>query len=102
MEEAVIINVALKETAESVILKISDNGIGLPQDRSRLFEPYVTTREKGTGLGLAIVRKIVEEHGGVLNLTDSAPFENGNIVGALITIDLPKSKKTIKKRRSKI
>ena len=69
---------------ESVVLKISDNGIGLPQDRSRLFEPYVTTREKGTGLGLAIVGKIVEEHGGTLILEDSAPFENGNIVGAYI------------------
>ena len=65
----------IKENAESVILEISDNGIGLPQDRSRLFEPYVTTREKGTGLGLAIVKKIVEEHGGVLKLEDAVPFE---------------------------
>jgi len=43
---------------------VEDNGIGLPQDRERIVEPYVTTREKGTGLGLAIVNKIVEEHGG--------------------------------------
>ena len=50
-----------------------DNGIGLLQDRSRLFEPNVTTREKGTGLGLAIV-KIVEEHGGVLKLENAKPF----------------------------
>ena len=88
-----IINVFLIENIESVILKISDNGIGLPQDRSRLFEPYVTTRDKGTGLGLAIVKKIVEEHGGVLTLDDSDPFEKGNIIGASISIDLPKSKK---------
>ena len=87
-----VINVQIKENAEIIEIKISDNGIGLPQDRSRLFEPYVTTREKGTGLGLAIVKKIVEEHGGVLKLEDSAPFENSNIVGALISIDLPKSK----------
>jgi two-component system nitrogen regulation sensor histidine kinase NtrY len=41
-----------------------DNGIGLPQEnRSRLTEPYMTTREKGTGLGLAIVTRIMEEHG---------------------------------------
>ena len=85
-----IINVQIKENAEIIEIKISDNGIGLPQDRSRLFEPYVTTREKGTGLGLAIVKKIVEEHGGVLKLEDSAPFENGNIIGALVSIDLPK------------
>ena len=87
-----VINVQIKENAEIIKIKISDNGIGLPQDRSRLFEPYVTTREKGTGLGLAIVKKIVEEHGGVLRLEDSAPFENGNIIGALVSIDLPKLK----------
>ena len=97
-EEPGIINVFLIENIESVILTISDNGIGLPQDRSRLFEPYVTTREKGTGLGLAIVKKIVEEHGGVLILEDSAPFENGNIIGASISIDLPKSKKINEKK----
>jgi len=87
-----IINVQIKESAEVVGIEISDNGIGLPQDRSRLFEPYVTTREKGTGLGLAIVKKIVEEHGGVLKLEDSSPFEDSSIVGALISIELPKSK----------
>ena len=92
-EEPGIINVFLRENIESVILTISDNGIGWPQDRSRLFEPYVTTREKGTGLGLAIVKKIVEEHGGVLALGDSDLFEKGNIIGASISIDIPKSKK---------
>ena len=91
-EEKGIINVSIKDKSESVILEISDNGIGLPQDRSRLFEPYVTTREKGTGLGLAIVKKIIEEHGGILKLEDSTQFENSGIVGALISIDLPKSK----------
>lgn len=92
-KEPGIINVFLRENTESVILTISDNGIGWPQDRSRLFEPYVTTREKGTGLGLAIVKKIVEEHGGVLVLGDSDLFEKGNIIGASISIDIPKSKK---------
>ena len=64
-QEKGVINVFIKEGKDNVILEISDNGIGLPQDRSRLFEPYVTTRDEGTGLGLAIVKKIVEEHGGV-------------------------------------
>ena len=50
--------------AQAILVAITDNGIGLPQDRERIVEPYVTTREKGTGLGLAIVKKIVEEHGG--------------------------------------
>jgi two-component system nitrogen regulation sensor histidine kinase NtrY len=46
-------------------LAVTDNGIGLPQEnRHRLAEPYMTTREKGTGLGLAIVKRIMEEHGG--------------------------------------
>ena len=50
-----------------------DNGIGLPKEnRSRLLEPYVTTREKGTGLGLAIVGRILEEHGGGIELRDAA------------------------------
>ena len=87
-----VIEVSLKNKSDSVVLNITDNGVGLPQDRSRLFEPYVTTREKGTGLGLAIVKKIIEEHGGILKLEDSAPFENTGIIGALISIELPKSK----------
>ena len=89
------INVMIKENAESVVIDISDNGVGWPEDRSRLFEPYVTTRDKGTGLGLAIVKKIVEEHGGVLRLEDSTPFDSSDIVGARISIDLPKLKKVI-------
>jgi two-component system nitrogen regulation sensor histidine kinase NtrY len=73
------------------IITISDNGIGLPADKSRLFEPYVTTRAKGTGLGLAIVKKIIEEHGGTLELKD-APVFDGNIHrGALARIVLPQA-----------
>ena len=49
---------------DSLLVRVTDNGIGLSQDRERIIEPYVTTREKGTGLGLAIVNKIIEEHGG--------------------------------------
>ncbi|MFW2350104.1 ATP-binding protein [Qipengyuania sp.] len=52
-----------------VTVSVEDNGIGLPQDRVNILEPYVTTREKGTGLGLAIVNKIVEEHGGEMTFT---------------------------------
>ena len=55
------ITVALVGRPEDVVVTVTDNGIGLPQDRERIAEPYVTTREKGTGLGLAIVKKIVEE-----------------------------------------
>lgn len=67
-----------------VRIAIQDNGKGLPTaERERLTEPYVTTRRKGTGLGLAIVKKIMEDHGGSLQL-DDAPGG-----GALITLTLP-------------
>ena len=72
-----------------VLVKISDNGIGLPEDRARLFEPYVTTRDKGTGLGLPIVKKIIEEHGGTLTLTDAEIFEGQTHAGACAIIQLP-------------
>ncbi len=56
-----------------VVIDVIDNGIGLPKDnRRRLLEPYVTTREKGTGLGLAIVGRILEDHGGRIELGDAA------------------------------
>ena len=58
---------------DNVVIDVVDNGIGLPKEkRSQLLEPYVTTREKGTGLGLAIVGRIIEEHGGVIELHDAA------------------------------
>ena len=53
-----------------VMLSVSDNGIGLPVERERLAEPYMTTRARGTGLGLAIVKKIVEEHAGRMTFSD--------------------------------
>ena len=70
-------------------IRISDNGIGLPEDRAKLFEPYVTTRDKGTGLGLPIVKKIIEEHGGTLELADAAPDATGH-TGAEAVIRLPR------------
>ena len=57
---------------EMIAIDVIDNGPGLPKEnRERLLEPYVTTREKGTGLGLAIVGKIFEEHGGRIELNDA-------------------------------
>ena len=65
-------------------IEVGDNGVGLPAgERHRLTEPYVTTREEGTGLGLAIVRKIMEDHGGELRLSDRPGG------GALVTLILP-------------
>jgi two-component system nitrogen regulation sensor histidine kinase NtrY len=68
-----------------VAFEVEDNGVGLPaKDRDRLTEPYVTTREKGTGLGLAIVKRILEDHGGELELTDARDGQ-----GALAILRLP-------------
>jgi len=66
------IRIAARREGDMLVMDIVDNGAGLPQEkRSRLLEPYVTTREKGTGLGLAIVGKIMEEHGGGIELNDA-------------------------------
>lgn len=83
-------------------IRIADNGIGLPEDRARLFEPYVTTREKGTGLGLPIVKKIIEEHGGTLRLEDAEPFDGLTHSGACAVIRLPLIAKADDAQRAKI
>ncbi len=64
--------VEIADGEDHVVLTVTDNGCGLPTEgRDRLTEPYVTTRARGTGLGLAIVKKIVEDHGGSLELSDA-------------------------------
>jgi two-component system nitrogen regulation sensor histidine kinase NtrY len=59
-----------QEDANRVLLTVVDNGVGLPVERDRIVEPYMTTRSRGTGLGLAIVKKIVEEHCGTIAFSD--------------------------------
>jgi two-component system nitrogen regulation sensor histidine kinase NtrY len=67
------IRIAAMRDGGDVVIDVIDNGIGLPKEnRGRLLEPYVTTREKGTGLGLAIVARILEDHGGAIELKDAA------------------------------
>ncbi|MDQ3140050.1 MAG: PAS domain-containing sensor histidine kinase [Pseudomonadota bacterium] len=61
----------ISEEGAQLIIEVSDSGIGLPAERGRLTEPYMTTRVKGTGLGLAIVKKIVEEHFGRIEFDDA-------------------------------
>ena len=94
------LRIVLEVAEEQVTLRISDNGIGLPPDRARLFEPYVTTREKGTGLGLSIVKKIIEEHGGTLALLDAEIFEGNTHAGAMAEIILPRLKGRHEGRRA--
>ncbi|MEH3099516.1 sensor histidine kinase [Sphingomonas adhaesiva] len=66
------VTMALAQTDERVTIAVSDNGVGLPVERDRIVEPYMTTRARGTGLGLAIVKKIVEEHLGTMTFADRA------------------------------
>jgi two-component system nitrogen regulation sensor histidine kinase NtrY len=77
----------LRDLETGVQFEVTDNGLGFPEkNRHRLIEPYVTTRTKGTGLGLAIVARIVEDHGGLIELGD-AP---GQSPGAVVRFVLPK------------
>ncbi len=72
------IDVVAQREKDDIIIDVVDNGIGLPKvARARLLEPYVTTRQKGTGLGLAIVGRVLEDHGGRIELKDASDFREG-------------------------
>ncbi len=72
------IAMTIRTEGPRVIVEVADTGIGLPAERGRLTEPYMTTRAKGTGLGLAIVKKIVEEHFGQIEFADGP--DGGSLV----------------------
>ena len=95
------VRVTMDTGPDQITIRIADNGIGLPPDRARLFEPYVTTREKGTGLGLPIVKKIIEEHGGSLTLDDAELFGGSERPGALAEIRLPRAKTAARAAKEK-
>jgi two-component system, NtrC family, nitrogen regulation sensor histidine kinase NtrY len=87
--EGGLIVVRVGEGQGGAVIDVEDNGKGLPaEDREKLLEPYMTTREKGTGLGLAIVRKIMEEHSGSVALLDSRA---GIGKGALVRLSFPRA-----------
>ena len=90
-ERAGRISVRVRGDGGAVTIAVEDDGVGLPeQDRARLTEPYVTHKVKGTGLGLAIVKKIMEDHGGRVELDDRA-----NGPGAVATLALPQAQPQI-------
>jgi two-component system nitrogen regulation sensor histidine kinase NtrY len=66
------VEVRLRRDDRLLVIDVMDTGAGLPEERERLTEPYMTTRVRGTGLGLAIVKKIVEEHQGEIAFLDRA------------------------------
>jgi len=76
------VEMRLAKEDNDLIISVTDDGIGLPPERARIIEPYVTTRTSGTGLGLAIVKKIVEEHQGEIS------FDDGPQGGARVVIRL--------------
>jgi signal transduction histidine kinase len=67
-----------------VVIRVSDNGPGIPESlRDKVFQPFFSSKEEGTGLGLSIATRIIEDHGGRLEL-ESKPNE-----GATFIIILP-------------
>jgi two-component system nitrogen regulation sensor histidine kinase NtrY len=97
-----IIELAIRQEGNAVRVSVTDDGVGLPADRVRLTEPYVTHKPKGTGLGLAIVKKIMEDHGGSLALDDRPsscpddcpgghPDRSAATPGAVATLVIPMS-----------
>ncbi len=75
------VQMSIKQDGRKLVIRVSDTGIGLPAERERLVEPYMTTRARGTGLGLAIVKKIVEEHLGTI------AFEDRDGGGAVVVLE---------------
>ena len=83
------INVFLQRSGEYLSIKVQDNGLGLPKNKSKLVEPYVSNKAKGTGLGLAIVKKALSDHGGHIDFNDIIGTENKEILGAEVVLLLP-------------
>jgi two-component system nitrogen regulation sensor histidine kinase NtrY len=92
------VELKLHQEDGQLVIDVLDTGVGLPEDRERLTEPYMTTRVRGTGLGLAIVKKIVEEHMGEIAFLDRAgggthvriSFDTAKLA-ALATDDRPRA-----------
>ena len=75
--------IQMVEENNKIIISFIDNGIGINDKKiSKLFEPYFTTKDKGTGLGLSIVKKIIEDHGGSINI-----IKNKNMAGTTSMIE---------------
>ncbi|QRM55444.1 PAS domain-containing sensor histidine kinase [Sinorhizobium sp. BG8] len=85
----ILVRARRNDVAQQFVVDVIDNGRGLPtENRHRILEPYMTMRDKGTGLGLSIVKKIIEDHGGHIELHDApADFDRG--YGAMIRVVLP-------------
>ena len=74
-----VISVQVYVEKKFIVIIIEDNGTGFPKNRDKLFEPYITNKINGTGLGLAICKKIIEDHGGEINLLDSEKYGGASV-----------------------
>ena len=92
------VEVDIRSQNDEVCVTILDNGIGLPKNVNRLFEPYVTIKKEGTGLGLSIVKRIIEDHLGSLFLLPGRKMKGSDHFGAEAKIILP----TINSQKLKI
>jgi two-component system nitrogen regulation sensor histidine kinase NtrY len=80
----VVVTTRLQPETNAAILEVADTGVGIPREyRSRLFEPYFSTKRRGTGLGLAIVNRIVQDHNGYIRVRDNTPR------GTIVSIEFP-------------
>ncbi|WP_375427480.1 ATP-binding protein [uncultured Sphingomonas sp.] len=79
-----VIALSVRRRQDQVAIVVEDDGVGLPPDRERIVEPYMTTRARGTGLGLAIVKKIVEDHHGTIDFADR--LGGGTVVTMLFDV----------------
>lgn len=88
MPEGGRLEVDLRTRGGQCVLRVVDDGVGLPDDGAEAFEPFVTSKEKGSGLGLSVVRQIVEAHGGRITLEPASPR------GATAVVTLPAGKES--------
>jgi two-component system nitrogen regulation sensor histidine kinase NtrY len=78
-KSAKFISVKVLDGKRFIDIYIEDNGYGFPENRDKLFEPYITNKTDGTGLGLAICKKIIEDHGGEIYLLNSDDFGGASV-----------------------
>jgi signal transduction histidine kinase len=82
-----LIEVGVTKEDDFCKIVVSDNGIGIPEERqNKIFVPYFTTKSTGTGIGLSITKQIIENHQGQIY------FSSDENIGTVFTIELPLSK----------
>jgi len=81
---SLVVKLSSDAAGQRALVEVADTGRGIaPEDISKVFEPYYSTKETGTGLGLAIVKKVIDDHGGTITVTSM----QGS--GTTFTITLP-------------